>query len=144
MSTELKRSEDCYGMTAEERVEFERAFPLHDHLRDSGHYTYIETRCAYEGWAACAKLKREQIEQQAATIKELEFFLKNARYELDALPGLEAENERLRADAGMLDWIDKTACGLDHLGYGDYRYYTGPGWWDPVRVSIAKAMKGGE
>lgn len=53
-----------------------------------------------------------------------------------------AEAERLREDKARLDWMNKRECGIEHEGYGEYRYYCGGAAWRSVRDVIDDAMRG--
>lgn len=54
---------------------------------------------------------------------------------------MEAENAELRKDAERLDWIDTlSSSGLDHIAYGDYRYYVHGKGYRKVREVVDEAM----
>lgn len=55
---------------------------------------------------------------------------------------LTAQLAAARRDAERLDWIDTlSSSGLDHIGYGDYRYYVHGKGYPLVREVIDAAMK---
>jgi len=53
----------------------------------------------------------------------------------------QAEIAMLRKDTERLDWLDTVDCGVDHMAYGEYRYYIGGGFIKKIREVIDAAMK---
>lgn len=56
-----------------------------------------------------------------------------------ALAAAKAEVAALRKDAARLDWMDTVDCGIDHIGYGNYRHYIGIGFAGTIRDGIDAA-----
>ena len=52
-----------------------------------------------------------------------------------------AEIAARRKDAERLDWLDTVDCGINHMGYGEYRDYIGRGFIKKIREVIDAAMK---
>ncbi len=113
MSTE----HDLYGFTPEERAAFEQW--AHDDgatylmlTCENGTGVYNNSRSHFnaEGWAACAKLNREKLEQE----RHLHACTLHHANDLAArIKEIEAENARLRADAERMDF-------LESKGYVEY------------------------
>jgi len=57
------------------------------------------------------------------------------------LAAAQAEIAALRTDAERLDWLDTVDCGINHIGYGEYRDYIGRGFIKKIREVVDAAMK---
>lgn len=123
MSTEL----DCYGMTPEERAEFDEWLERVPKISATSQDLYcarLRSERA-EAWAACAKPYRKRLEhadvklgKQAREVECLTsqaedlraFARKEAEHSSElllAVKRLEAENARLRVDAARLDFLEE-------------------------------------
>ena len=52
-----------------------------------------------------------------------------------------AEIAILRKDAERLDYLDTLECGIDHIGYGEYRYYIGDKFTIKIREVIDRRVE---
>jgi hypothetical protein len=53
----------------------------------------------------------------------------------------QAKIAMLRTDAERLDWLDTVDCGINHIGYEEYRDYIGRGFIKKIREVVDAAMK---
>jgi hypothetical protein len=137
---------DCYGMTPEERAEFEawllRAFP------DATHDKATHDKCL--AWAACAKPYLEKLQDAErqrddakARLDELVLLYAERRERVNTrIKELEAENARLRADAARLDWLTRWFPGEIMRELLKEKWMRGE--VTEVLAAIDAAMKGGE
>ena len=135
MSTET----DAYGMSADERAAFEVEFPFH---ADGDPFS----RAAARGWAACAKLCRDQLSTRDDHIKEIETKVEQLKKELIEKQKYILQLERNTPDKYRMDYISgATRCDPKMDG----QHY----WWNPrlcglrgstLREAIDNAMKENE